>query len=73
MLLIVCVCGRGGGVAVPGCPSNLDNSRAWAYWASVGADRSCLDIFALVSFLPLWETARYRLKYYLKGPLTQNN
>ena len=21
----------------------------------------------------LWETARYRLKYYLKGPLTQNN
>ena len=20
-------------------------------------------------FLPLWETARYRLKYFLKGPL----
>ena len=25
-----------------------------------------------VFFLPLWETARYRLKYCLKGPLNSN-
>ena len=40
-----------------------------------GARGGCLDIFALVylfSFLSpsLWETARYRLKYCLKGPLS---
>ena len=42
---------------------------------AVGADGGCLDIFSLVyhfSFLSpsLWETARYRLKYCLKGPLS---
>ena len=42
---------------------------------AVGA--GCLDIFSLVyhfSFLTpsLWETARYRLKYCLKGPLSPN-
>ena len=41
---------------------------------AVGAGGGCLDIFSLLylfSFLspPLWETARYRLKYCLKGPL----
>ena len=41
---------------------------------AVGAGRGCLDICSLVfhfSFLfpSLWETARYRLKYCLKGPL----
>ena len=41
---------------------------------AVGAGGGCLDIFSLVyhfSFLSpsLWETARYRLKYCLKGPL----
>ena len=40
---------------------------------AVGA--GCLDIFSLIchfSFLSpsLWETARYRLKYCLKGPLS---
>ena len=40
---------------------------------TVGAGGGCLDIFSLVyyfSFLSpsLWETARYRLKYCLKGP-----
>ena len=39
-----------------------------------GAGGGCLDIFSLnyhFSFLSpsLWETARYRLKYCLKGPL----
>ena len=42
---------------------------------AVGAGGGCLDIFSLVchfSFLSpsLWETAQYRLKYCLKGPLT---
>ena len=42
-----------------------------------GAGRGCLDIFSLVyhfSFFTasLWETARYRLKYCLKGPLSPN-
>ena len=41
---------------------------------SVGAGGGCLGIFSLIyhfSFLSpsLWETARYRLKYCLKGPL----
>ena len=41
---------------------------------AVGAGGGCLDGFSLVyhfSFLSpfLWETARYRLKYCLKGPL----
>ena len=41
---------------------------------AVGANGGCLDIFALIYlFSPLspslWETARYRLKYCLKGPL----
>ena len=42
---------------------------------AVGAGGGCLDIFTLIyhfSFLSpsLWETARYRLKYCLKGPLS---
>ena len=42
---------------------------------AVGAGRGCLDIFSLIyhfSFLSpsLWETARYRLKYCLKLPLS---
>ena len=42
---------------------------------AVGAGGGCLDIFTLVYhfsfFSPaLWETARYRLKYCLKGPLS---
>ena len=41
---------------------------------AVGAGGGCLDIFTLIypfSLLSpsLWETARYRLKYCLKGPL----
>ena len=42
---------------------------------AVGAGGGCLDIFTLVylysSLSPsLWKTARYRLKYCLKGPLS---
>ena len=41
---------------------------------AIGAGGGCLDIFTLICpFSPLspslWETARYRLKYCLKGPL----
>ena len=41
---------------------------------AVGAGGGCLDFFTLIylflSLSPsLWETARYRLKYCLKGPL----
>ena len=41
---------------------------------AVGAGGGCLDIFILLypfsTLSPsLWETARYRLKYCLKGPL----
>ena len=41
---------------------------------TVGAGGGCLDIFTLLcpfsALSPsLWETARYRLKYCLKGPL----
>ena len=43
---------------------------------AVGAGGGGLDIFSLtyhISLLSpsLWETARYRLKYCLKGPLNQ--
>ena len=44
---------------------------------AVGAGGGCLDIFILIyPFSPLssslWETALYRLKYWLKGPLNPN-
>ena len=57
---------------VLGRPTNMEYSSARAL--GVGAGGGCLDIFTLVyhfSFLSpsLWETARYRLKYCLKGPL----
>ena len=37
---------------------------------TVGAGGGCLDIFTLIYPLStsLWEKARYRLKYCLKGP-----
>ena len=45
---------------------------------AVGVGGGCLDIFSLIYHFSLlspslWETARYRLKYCLKGPLSQNN
>ena len=64
-------CDGAGKLPVPGRHTNLDWSRALAVCVGGG----CLDIFSLVyrfSFLSpsLWETARYRLKYCLKGPLS---
>ena len=64
-----------GKLPVPGRPTNLDWSRARAYCACSRCGWGCLDIFTLIyPFFPLspslWETARYRLKYCLKGPLS---
>ena len=64
-----------GKLSVPGRPTSLDDSRARDYCACSRCGWGCLDIFSLIylfSFLSpsLWETARYRLKYCLKGPLS---
>ena len=67
-----------GKLPVPGRPTtcNLENSGARAYCACSRCVWGCLDIFFsppsfLSSFSPsLWEMARYRLKYCLKGPLS---
>ena len=63
-----------GKLPVPGRPNNLDNSRARAYCACSRCGRDGLDIFSLIYHFSLlspilWETARYRPKYCLKGPL----
>ena len=47
-------------------------SRARAYCVRSRCGWGCLDIFTFSPLSPsLWETARYRLKYCLKGPLNQ--
>ena len=63
---------------VPGRPAIWITVGQGPTALTVGAGGGCLDIFTLVyhfSFLSpsLWETARYRLKYCLKGPLSPNN
>ena len=63
-----------GKLSVPGCPTNLDYSRARAYWACSKRGGGGLDIFSLSYVLSLlspslWEKTRYRLKYCLKGLL----
>ena len=60
----------------PGRPTNLDYSRARAYCTCSRCGWGLLDIFTLIyPFSPLspslWETARYRLKYCLKGPFNK--
>ena len=64
-----------GKLPVPRRPTNLDYSRARAYCACSGCRRGLFGHFFLSSiislfFVSLWETARYRLKYCLKGPLS---
>ena len=61
-----------GKLPVPRRPTNLDYSRERAYrtcrrcgWGLFG--HFSVDYNSLF-FLPLLETARYRLKYCLKGP-----
>ena len=52
---------------------SLDGSRAWAYCTCSGCGWGLFGRFYCLSFLhlspSLLETARYRLKYCLKGPL----
>ena len=63
-----------GKLPVPGRPTIWITVGQGPTALAVGAGGGCLDIFTL--FYPffllspsLWETARYRLKYCLKGPL----
>ena len=63
-----------GKLTVPGRPTNWITVGQGPTALAVGAGGGCLDIFTLIypfsSLSPsLWETARYRLKYCLKGPL----
>ena len=66
-----------GKLPVPGRPTILITVGQGPTALAVGAGGGCLDIFTLVypfSYLSpsLWETARHRLKYCLKGPLNSN-
>ena len=64
-----------GKLPVPGRPTNLDDSRAKAYCACSRCGWGLFGHFySQLSFLSpsLWETAQYRLKYCLKGPLNPN-
>ena len=63
-----------GKLPVPGRPTILNTVGQGPTALAVGAGGGCLDIFTLIypfsSLSPsLWETARYRLKYCLKGSL----
>ena len=63
-----------GKLPVPGRPTIWVTVGQGPTALAVGAGGGCLDIFILIypfsSVSPsLWETARYRLKYCLKGPL----
>ena len=63
-----------GKLTVPGRPTILIAVGQGHTALAVGAGGGCLDIFILIYAFPslspsLWETARYRLKYCLKGPL----
>ena len=80
MLGTLCKRGSSGGamvlgkLPVPGRPTIRITVGQGSTALAVGAGGGCLDIFTLIyPFSPvspsLWETARYRLKYFLKGPL----
>ena len=64
-----------GKLTVPGRPTIWITVGQGPIALAVGAGGGCLDTFSLIcpfSILSpcLWETARYRLKYCLKGPLS---
>ena len=61
-----------GKLPVPGPSTNLDNSRARAYCACsrCGLSGHFFSRLSSLFCLPLRETARYRLKYCPKGPLS---
>ena len=62
-----------GKLPVPGRPTICITIGQGSSALAVGAGGGCLDILlsSILSFLSLsfWETALYRLKYCLKGPL----
>ena len=63
-----------GKLPVPGRPTILITIGQGPTALAAGAGGGCLDIFSLIYLISilspsLWETARYRLKYCLKGPL----
>ena len=63
-----------GKLPVPGCPTILITVGQGPIALAVGAGGGGLDIFTLINpFSPLspslWDTARYRMKYCLKGLL----
>ena len=65
-----------GKLPVPGRPTIWMIVGQGPIALAVGAGGGCLDIFYsalsfLLSFSSLWGTVRYRLKYCLKGPLSQ--
>ena len=83
ILRILCCRGWSGGamvlgkLSVPGRPTIWITIGQGPTALAVVAGGGCLDIFTLLyPFFPLspslWETARYRLKYCLKGPLNPN-
>ena len=63
-----------GKLPVPGHRTYLDYSRARAYYANSRCGWGLFGHFfsnlSFVSSFSLWETARYGLKYCLKGPLS---
>ena len=63
-----------GNLPVPGRPTISITVEPGRLALALGAGGGCLDVFTLIcpfsTLSPsLWETARYRLKYCLKGPL----
>ena len=69
-------CDGAGEASSAGASYNLDTVGQGPTSLAVGAGGGCLDIFTLIyPFSPLSPslrvTARYRLKYCLKGPLNQ--
>ena len=66
-----------GKLPVPGRPTIWITVGQGPTALTVGAGGRCLNIFTLIYLLSplspfLWKTARYRLKYCLKGPLNPN-
>ena len=64
-----------GKLPAPGRPTNLNNSRARAYCACSMCGWGLFGLFSLSCRFSLlspsrWKSARYRLKYCLKGPLS---
>ena len=67
-------CDSAGLTSSAGASYNLDTVGQGPTALAVGAGGGCLDVFTLICLSSplspsLWEIARYRLKYCLKGPL----